>query len=105
MKARTQITLDPDTQRQAQAKAAELGISFAVYVRRLVAQDIGKPKAKANIAPIFDLGTDGPPTDIAREKRAMIGDAFAQEHARAAGVKRRPAAKPKRRPAAEAKHR
>jgi len=29
MNARTQITLDPDTQRRAQAKAAELGISFA----------------------------------------------------------------------------
>jgi hypothetical protein len=37
MKARTQITMDPDLQRRAQAKAAELGISFAEYVRRLVA--------------------------------------------------------------------
>jgi len=29
MNARTQITLDPETQRRAQAKAAELGISFS----------------------------------------------------------------------------
>ena len=105
MNARTQITLDPDTQRQAQAKAGELGITFAEYVRRLVAQYIGRPKPKPDVSAIFDLVTDGPPTDIARDKRAMIGEAFAQEHTRATGGKRRPAAQTKRRPAAGTKHR
>jgi hypothetical protein len=96
MNARTQVTLDPEMQRQAQAKAAELGISFAEYVRRLVAQDIGNRKPKADVSAIFDLVTDGPPTDIARDKHTMIGEAFAQDHARATGGKRRAAAKKRR---------
>jgi hypothetical protein len=105
MNARTQITLGPDMQRQAQAKAAELGISFAEYVRRLVAEDIGRPKPKADVSSIFDLVTDGPPTDIARDKRTMIGEAFRQEHERTTAGKRQPAAKTKRRPAAGANRR
>jgi hypothetical protein len=40
MAARVQITLDPETRRHAQDKAAALGISFAEYVRRLLAQDL-----------------------------------------------------------------
>ena len=39
MTARTQITMDPELQRRAHAKAADLGLSFAEYVRRLVAHD------------------------------------------------------------------
>jgi hypothetical protein len=54
MNARTQITMDPEMQRRAQAKAAELGISFAEYMRRLVAQDLGEPKPKADIS-IFSI--------------------------------------------------
>jgi hypothetical protein len=95
MNARTQITLDPEMQRRAQAKAAKLGISFAEYVRRLVAQDVGRRKPKANISAIFDLVTDGPQTDIARDKHAMIGDAFRREHERATGRGRTPTSKRK----------
>jgi hypothetical protein len=80
MNARTQITLDPEMQRRAHAKAAELGISFAEYVRRLLAQDLGEPKPKADISVIFDLVTEGEPTDIARDKDKMIGDAVWQEY-------------------------
>jgi len=105
MNARTQITLDPHLQRQAQAKAAELGISFAEYVRRLVAQDIGQQTPKADVSAIFDLVTDGPETDIARDKRKMIGEAFRQEHERATDGTRRRATKTKRKPAAKAKSR
>jgi hypothetical protein len=43
MNARTQITMDPDMQHRAHARAAALGISFAEYVRRLVQQDLGEP--------------------------------------------------------------
>ena len=75
MSARTQITLDPDMRRRAHAKAAELGISFAEYVRRLVAGDLGDRKAKAGISAIFNLVDEGPPTNIARDKHKMIADA------------------------------
>jgi hypothetical protein len=77
MNARTQITMDPELQRRAHAKAAELGISFAEYVRRLVADDLGEPKApKPDISIVFDLGASEEPTDIARDKDKMIADAL-----------------------------
>ena len=81
MNARTQITLDSEMQRQARRKAAELGISFAEYVRRLVARDLGslRPR-KADISILFDL--IGPETNIARDKDKMIGDAVWDEHRR-----------------------
>ena len=75
MNARTQITMDPEMQRRARAKAAELGISFAEYVRRLVANDLGTQKQKADISIVFDLIDEGPRTNIARDKDKMVGEA------------------------------
>jgi hypothetical protein len=89
MNARTQITMDPDLQRRAQAKAAELGISFAEYIRRLVAGDLGERKPKANISAVFDLVDEGPPTDVARDKDKMIGEAVWQNYLRKTGRKSR----------------
>jgi hypothetical protein len=80
MNARTQITMDPKTRRRARAKAAELGISFAEYVRRLVAQDLGEAKPKADVSIIFDICASGEPTDIARDKDKLIGDAVWGEY-------------------------
>jgi hypothetical protein len=82
MNVRTQIKLDPETQRRAHAKAAELGISFADYVRRLVAQDLGPPKRKAPISAIFDLGASAEPTDVARDKHKMLDEAAWEEYER-----------------------
>jgi hypothetical protein len=99
MNVRTQITLDPELQRRAQVKAAELGISFAEYMRRLVAQDLGAPKPKVDISIVFDLIDEGPPTDISRDKDKMIGDALWEEYLRDTGRKprRREPAKTRRR--------
>jgi hypothetical protein len=72
MHARTQITMDPETQRRAHAKAEALGISFAEYVRRLVQQDLGELKPKVDVSVVFDLGASAEPTDIARDKDASI---------------------------------
>jgi hypothetical protein len=80
MNARTQITMDRELQRQAHAKAAELGLSFAEYVRRLVMQDLGEPKCTTDISFLFDLGASREPTDIARDKDQMIGEAVWSEH-------------------------
>ena len=87
--------MDPDMQRRAHAKAAELGISFAEYVRRLVANDLGEPKPKADISIFFDLVADeGPPTNIARDKDKMIGEAVWDNYLRKMGRASR-SAKPK----------
>jgi hypothetical protein len=75
--------------RRAQVKAAELGISFAEYVRRVVAQDLGEAKPKADISIFFDLIKDGPRTDIARDKDKLIGEAVWQEYLHETGRKRR----------------
>jgi hypothetical protein len=95
MNARTQITIDPELQRRAQTKAAELGISFAEYVRRLLADDLGEPTPKADISLVFDLGASAEPTDIARDKDELIGEAIWNEHVRKTGRKSRRRAQPK----------
>ena len=86
MNTRTQITLAPAVQRRARAKAARLGLSFAEYVRRVVVKDLGDPpQPKFDITEIFDLIDEGPPTNIARDKDKMIGEAVWQEHLRSLG--------------------
>lgn len=83
MNTRAQITIDAELQRRAQAKAADLGISFAEYVRRLVAGDLDAPKRRApDISALFDLGASERPTDIARDKDKMIGEAVWEDHRR-----------------------
>jgi hypothetical protein len=80
MNARTQVTLDPEMQRRAQARAAELNISFAEYVRRLLARDLGESRRKADVSVLFDLVDGGPTTNIARDKDKMIAEAILKEH-------------------------
>jgi hypothetical protein len=89
MNARTQITMDPELQRRARARAAELGISFAEYMRRLVVSDLGEPKQKADISILFNLIDEGPATDIARDKDKMIGEAVWAEYLHETGRKPR----------------
>ena len=74
-------------QRRAHAKAAELGISFAEYVRRVIAQDLGEAKPRADISMIFDLGASEEPTDIARDKDKLLGEAVWKEYVRKTGHK------------------
>jgi hypothetical protein len=90
MTARVAVRLDPDVRRRAHARAALLGISFAEYVRRLVRNDLGdqQPARQANrpdISCMFDLVQDGPPTNIARDKHKMIGEAVWNEYLRKTG--------------------
>jgi len=56
MMARTQITLDPELHRKARARAAELGISLAEYIRRLVAADLKPAGRKVDVSALFNLG-------------------------------------------------
>lgn len=103
MTARTQITMEPALQRRAQVKAADLGISFAEYVRRVVANDLGKAKPKPDISIIFDLGASAEPTDIARDKDKLLGEAVWNDYLRKTGRSSRP--KPSRSRSNRAKNR
>ncbi|MEY9185057.1 hypothetical protein ABIG06_006559 [Bradyrhizobium sp. USDA 326] len=87
MSARTQVTLDPETRRRAQAKAAEQKISFAEYVRRLVINDLGEAERKLDISTVFDLADDGEETDIASRKDEMIAEAILDTHSSGRGRK------------------
>ena len=82
MSARTQIKLDPETQRRAQSKAAELGISFAEYVRRVLAQDLGPASREGSVSLIFDLVDEGPRTRVAQNKDQMVAEAVWSERVR-----------------------
>lgn len=76
MMSRTQISLDPELHHRARRRAARLGVSFAEYVRRVVEKDVGgRPRARAGVAAVFDLGSSGR-SDVARDKDAMVREAF-----------------------------
>lgn len=77
MTTRTQITIEPELQRRAHRRAADQGISFAEYVRRLLRRDLEEPpRPKADISAIFGLGDSGG-SDIANHKDEYIGEAIA----------------------------
>lgn len=76
MMARTQITLESETQRRARQRASNLGVSLAEYVRHLIVRDLGGGPARSDPAHASDLGRSSG-TDIARDKDAMIAQAFA----------------------------
>jgi hypothetical protein len=74
---RTQLSFERRMLRRARERAGELGISLAEYVRRLVADDLGRGAPSADPATVFDLGSSGS-SDIAAEKDGMLGDAFSR---------------------------
>lgn len=74
MMARSQITLEPETQKKAKQRAAQMGISFAEYIRRLVDRDLVQPRETVDPSVVFNLGDSGG-SDIARDKEAMLGEA------------------------------
>jgi hypothetical protein len=89
MVARTQITLEPEYHRKARARAAELGISLAEYLRGLVARDLAGPRRIANPELVFDLGTSTR-SDVAKHKDDYLAEAVsAGRSARDKGAHRR----------------
>lgn len=80
MMSRTQIMLDAELQRRARQRADELDVSFAEYVRRLVARDLGEPQQGISPSTVFDLGRSRG-SDIAKEKDTAIGEAVADGNA------------------------
>lgn len=70
----TQVSLDPETLKEARRKASELGISFAEYVRRLLAKDLSEKPTTSDPTAVFNLGKSGN-SDIRREKNRAIREA------------------------------
>ncbi len=78
MMARNQISLDPELQKRARERAAQLGISFAEYIRRLLIHDLGEREQQADPSAVFNLGNSGG-SDVARNKDSMVGEAAEAE--------------------------
>ena len=78
---RTQIALEPEQHALVKRKAADLGISMAEYIRRLVERDLRQAGPRADISDIFGLGDSGG-SDIAVDRKRATAESIA---ARAAG--------------------
>jgi hypothetical protein len=76
MTIRTHVSLDPEVHRRARKRADELGLSFAEYVRRLVASDVASARNVADPSILFALGRSTA-SDVAANKDRMIAEAFA----------------------------
>ncbi len=76
MMQRTQVMLEPAEHQRARRRAAELGISLAEYIRRLVREDLGGPSPGGDVSALFDLG-DSAGSDVAALKDAYLAEALA----------------------------
>ena len=83
------ISLDADQLELARREAERLGISLEAYLSRLVTGGLpsSTPAATANrpnISAIFGIvpASAGEPTDIAKDKDRLIGEAVWKEHLR-----------------------
>jgi hypothetical protein len=83
MVVRTQVTLDADAHRRAKRRAADLGISFAEYVRRTLDRDLGE-QPKTDISTISGLFASGA-SDVSANVDQYLGEALWQGHLRETG--------------------
>ena len=78
---RTHIAPEPQQHAAVKAKAADLGITMAEYIRRLVDRDLGGAVAAADVSSVIASGDSGG-SDIAADKHEAIAAAIAQRHDR-----------------------
>jgi hypothetical protein len=83
MVVRSQVTLDAEAHRRAKRRAADLGISFAEYVRQVIDRDLGD-QPKADISEIFGIGESGL-TDVSSNVDRYLDEALWKEHLRETG--------------------
>ncbi len=71
---RTIITMPDHMHAQAKQRAAELGISFAEFARRLFEKELSLPAPQGDIDSICGMVT-GTPFDMASDGQRIIGEA------------------------------
>ena len=71
----TEISLTTEVHTRVRQRAADLGISPAEYIRRLVDQDLSRSPRKTDRSLVFDLGSSKR-MNIASEKSRMIAVAI-----------------------------
>lgn len=76
MMIRTQISLDPEQHRAARRKAADLGLSLAEYIRRLVERDLPRREHhRGDMSRLSGMGNSGG-SDVATFKDEYVGEAI-----------------------------
>lgn len=75
VKVRIQISLSAEVHTRVHRRAADLGISLAEYMRRLVDQDLSRSPGNTDRSLVFDLGSSKR-MNIASEKSRMIAEAI-----------------------------
>jgi hypothetical protein len=78
---RIQVTLDPVDHRRATLRAADLGMSFAEYTRRLIRADLATAIGTTDVRLLFALGNSGG-SDIATHKDRYLAEAVEAEQRR-----------------------
>jgi hypothetical protein len=75
MLVRTQVSLPADDHRRAKQRAADLGVSLAEYVRRLVTQDLEESRGGADVTRLFALGASGI-ADVSENHDSHVAEAL-----------------------------
>ena len=78
---RTQIDLESEQHALIKRKAADLGISMAEYIRRLVERDLAHAGPSSDISAIFGIGDSGG-SDIAVDRKEATAEAIAARAAK-----------------------
>ncbi|WP_428117451.1 hypothetical protein [Candidatus Poriferisodalis sp.] len=81
---RTVITLPDQVHARAKQRAAELGISFAEFTRRLLEKELDAPEPQGDLESICGM-VQGTPFDMVRDGHSIIGTAVAAELAERSG--------------------
>jgi hypothetical protein len=80
------ISLEDEPLAQARREAQRLGIALETYLSHLVQTNLPAPgpavQDKLGISAIFGIGASSEPTDVGRDKDAMLGEAAWNEHLR-----------------------
>ena len=89
MTVHVQIELDEDTRRRAEERAAALGLSLEDYLQRVISghlPPVGQ-RTRANVSSIIGIGSSREPTDVARDKDRLVGEAVWKEYLEETGRK------------------
>ncbi|MCY3593746.1 MAG: hypothetical protein OXH95_03405 [bacterium] len=73
---RTQIDLKSEQHAFVKRKAADMGISMAEYIRRLVERDLSQTDSGSGISAIFGIGDSGG-SDISVDRKGATAEAIA----------------------------
>ena len=78
----TNILLDESSRAVARRRAAERGLSVSGYVRELIrADDVATGADSGDLSALIGiLGSGSEPTDIARDKHALVAEAFGEDY-------------------------